>query len=433
MKRPLIPVLLLSFAMIPFGLARAQGAAGGNEAWPKVQGADVAAPALLKGPYHTVVEPVIIEGHMARFVIESRFGNFSVLGERMLAVRVSELAAIETLQNVQQSDAFKEALSASGGKLVDFGKSAVSEPGKTVENIGSGIGTVLGRVAYLAKSGTEYVGDKVSDATSSAPREAAQAKPETAGEPEPPAFIGDPLGYNMARREWAKKLNIDPYTTNPVLRPLLDKAATATFAGNFGVNATVGALVGPWQLTYEFDDLTRQSVWNNPAIDLEKSNKEKLAALGIPERAARNLTRNKWFTPTLQTALVARMESLGKIKGIESVVTAATAAQGESRARFLLESVGMLAEAHRKETPFVEIRMSNLVPAGITSGGRLVAAVGIDYGIWDKDAAAFVQRKEFAGSGKTLLVAGMLSAQAQQMITKAGWEVKPRLRSARKP
>ena len=151
MKRPLIPVLLLSFAMIPLGLARAQGAAGGNEAWPKVQGADVVAPELLKGPYHTVVEPVIIEGHMARFVIESRFGNFSVLGERMLAVRVSELAAIETLQNVQQSDAFKEALSASGGKLVDFGKSAVSEPGKTVENIGSGIGTVLGRVAYLAK------------------------------------------------------------------------------------------------------------------------------------------------------------------------------------------------------------------------------------------------------------------------------------------
>ena len=74
---------------------------------------------------------------MARFVIESRFGNFSVLGERMLAVRVSELAAIETLQNVQQSDAFKDALSASGGKLVDFGKSAVSEPGKTVENIGA--------------------------------------------------------------------------------------------------------------------------------------------------------------------------------------------------------------------------------------------------------------------------------------------------------
>ena len=97
---------------------------------------------------------------------------------------------------------------------------------------------------------------------------------------------------------------------------------------------------------------------------------------------------------------MARIESLGKIKGIESVVTAATAAQGESQARFLLESVGMLAEAHRKETPLVEIRMSNLVPAGITSGGRLVAAVGIDYGIWDKDAAAFVQRKGIRGQWK---------------------------------
>ena len=85
----------------------------------------------------------------------------------------------------------------------------------------------------------------------------------------------------MARREWAKKLNIDP-TTNPVLRPLLTRPRLRLFAGNFGVNATVGALVGPWQLTYEFDDLTRQSVWNNPAIDLEKATKEKLAALGYP-------------------------------------------------------------------------------------------------------------------------------------------------------
>ena len=136
----------------------------------------------------------------------------------------------------------------------------------------------------------------------------------------------------MARREWAKKLNIDPYTTNPVLRPLLDKAATATFAGNFGVNATVGALVGPWQLTYEFDDLTRQSVWNNPAIDLEKATRRNWPRSGYPT-GQRNLIRNKWFTPTLQTALVARIESLGKIKGIESVVTAATAAQGESQAR----------------------------------------------------------------------------------------------------
>lgn len=420
----------MSLAILPLGLVHAQSSGNGEEAWPIVPGASIVAPALLKGTYHTVVEPVAVEGHLARFVIDSRFGKFSVLGERMLAVRVSEMAAIETLQNVQKSDAFKDALSASGGKLVEFGKSVVTEPGKTVENIGSGIGTVLGRVGYLAKAGTEYVGDKVSDATSSAPKEKSPAKSAPAGEPEPPAFIGDPLGYNMARREWAKKLNIDPYTTNPVLRPLLDNAATATFAGNFGVNATVGALVGPWQLTYEFDDLTRQSVWNTPAIDLEKANKEKLAALGIPERAVRNLTRNKWFTPTLQTALVARLEAMGRVRGVDSVVIAAAAVQGETHARFLLESVGMLADIHRKEMPFAEVRMSNLVPAGVTADGRLVAAVGIDYGVWDKDAAAFARRKELASGKKTLLVAGKMSPAAMQSMEKAGWVVRAGVRGS---
>lgn len=423
MNLPIASGWAVSLATVSLCFFHAQGIAA-TDVSPTMRGADIVRPELLKSPYHTVVEPVAVEGHLARFVIESRFGNFSVLGERMLAVRVSEMAAIEALQNVQKSEAFKAALSSSGSKLVDFGKSVVTEPGKTVENIGNGIGTVLGRVGYLARSGTEFIGDKVSDATSSAPKEKSPAKPALAGEPEPPTFIGDPLGYNMARREWAKKLNIDPYTTNPILRPLLDDAATASFAGNFGVDATIGALVGPWQLTYEFDDLTRQLVWNSPAVDLEKTNKEKLIALGIAERTVRNLLRNKWFTPTLQTALVARIETLGRIKGIESVVVAATSAQGETRARFLLESVGMLAELHRKEMPFAEIRMHNLVPVGVTVDSRLVAAVGIDYGVWDKDAAAFTQRKEFSARTKTLLVAGKLSPLAKQSIEKAGWVVR---------
>lgn len=418
-------LVTIAFVASLTGLANAQGVAS-LESSPALPGKELAPASLLSGPRHKVDEPVQVEGYFGRFVIESKLGRFSVTGENMLAVRVSELQAIEELQKVQKDAAFTDALAKSAKGVASFAGDVVTKPGQTVENIGKGVGTVFGRIGYLAKSGGNYVSDKASDLTS--PETKAKPKTAPSGEPEPPSFIGDPFGYNMARREWAKKLNIDPYTSNPVLRPLLDNAASATFAGNFGVTLTLGAVMVPVQYAYQLDDTVRQSVWNKTAIDLEKENEARLLALGVPGRTVRDLLRNKWFTPTLQTALVARLNALGKISGIDSVVATAAVTQGETRARFLLESLAMLTTFQANEGKFSSIRMSNLVPVGVTADGSLVAAVGIDYGIWDKDVAAFAQRQMFKAPKKTLLVAGRLSPQAQQAIRKAGWTVNSELR-----
>lgn len=407
------------------GLTHAQG---GLESLPTLAGSELAPPSLLSGALHKVAEPVKVEDYFGRFVIESKFGKFSVIGENMLAVRVSELQAIEALQKVQQDSAFTDALASSAKGVAKFAESAVTEPGRTAENVGKGIGTVFGRIGYLAKSGGNYVSDQASDLTGSGVKDKPKAKAARAEEAEPPSFTGDPFGYNMARREWAKKLQIDPYTSNPVLRPLLDKAATATFAGNFGVTLTLGAVMVPVQYAYQLDDTVRQSVWNKPAIDLEKENEAKLIALGVAPRTVRDLLRNKWFTPSLQTALVARLEVLGKVDGVESVVAIAAVTQGEARARFLLESLAMLTLHQQKAGKFVRVTMSSLVPAGVTADGALVAALAIDYGIWDKGAAAFAQRQDFTAPKKILLVAGKISPRARQSIEKAGWEVKTGLR-----
>ena len=48
-----------------------------------------------------MAEPVTVDGYFGRFVIESKYGRFSVLGRNMLAERVNELRAIEALLQVQ--------------------------------------------------------------------------------------------------------------------------------------------------------------------------------------------------------------------------------------------------------------------------------------------------------------------------------------------
>jgi hypothetical protein len=426
MNRMQVSGLALSVALAAVaGLSHAQGK-DALESAPTLPGSKLARADVLTGPLHKVAEPVQVEGHLGRFVIESRFGRFSVHGANMLAVRVHELGAIEELQKVQKDSAFTDALSKSAAGVAKFAGSAVSDPGKAVESVGKGFSTVLGRIGYVAQSGADYAGDKASDVT--APRAKAQSKPAPEGEA-PPSFTGDPFGYNKARREWAQKLNIDPYTSNPVLRPLLDDASSASFAGNFAVSLTLGAVMAPIGYANTLDESVGQAVWNKPPIDLEKENLAKLLALGVQDRTARDLLRNRWFTPTLQTALVARLGALGKMAGIESVVGTAAATRGESRARFLLESLAMLATYHQKDQRLAKIQMSNLVPAGVAADGRLIVAVAIDYGTWDMDAAAFAARKEMTAGSRTLLVAGSLSARAKQELEKAGWAVKTDLRT----
>ena len=195
----------------------------------------------------------------------------------------------------------------------------------------------------------------------------------------PSAFTGDPFGYNKARRDWARQLNIDPYTSNPVLRPLLDNASAASFAGSFAINTAIGAVSMGANLVVGFDTDVRDAVWNQPAVDLARQNEARLLAMGVSGRTTRDFLRNRWFTPSLQTALVIALAKMGDIGGVESVIEVASRLQGETHVRFLVESVRMLDQHHGKESRLVKLRMSGMVPVGIAGDGTLVAAAAIDY------------------------------------------------------
>ena len=113
------------------------------------------------------------------------------------------------------------------------------------------------------------------------------------GTAQPGGSHNDPLGYNSARREWAKQLKIDPYT----------------------------------------------------------SIEARLKAMGIEGRPVREFFRNRYFTPTLQTALVAVLEALGSVAGRADVLAYATNAVSEVQARFAINSMLMPAQYNRLAAP----------------------------------------------------------------------------------
>jgi hypothetical protein len=284
---------------------------------------------------------------------------------------------------------------------------------------------VLGRAGFLARSGAQ----SVADSTSSAAPVVSGLPSAPAGETIPSAFTGDPFGYNKARRDWARQLNIDPYTSNPVLRPLLDNASAASFAGSFAINTAIGAVSMGANLVVGFDTDVRDAVWNQPAVDLARQNEARLLAMGVSARTTRDFLRNRWFTPSLQTALVIALGKMGGIAGAESVIQVASQVQGETFVRFLVESVRMLGQTQGKDARLAKIRMSGIVPVGIAEDGTPVIAAAIDYAWWDKAAAEFAQRKELKAKRRVLLVTGIASDRAKQEFGKAGWTLRSGLRS----
>ena len=244
----------------------------------------------------------------------------------------------------------------------------------------------------------------------------------------PSAFTGDPFGYNKARRDWARQLEIDPYTSNPVLRPLLDNASTASFAGSFAINTAIGAVSMGANLVVGFDTDVRDAVWNQPPVDLARQNEARLLGMGVSGRTTRDFLRNRWFTPSLQTALVVALAKMGGVAGVESVIQVASRVQGETHVRFLVESVRMLGQHQAKEPGFAELRMSGMVPVGVAGDGTLVIAAAIDHAYWDATAAEFAQREELAGKRRVLLIAGTASPRAKQEFDKAGWTLRAGLR-----
>lgn len=387
---------------------------------PALSGAELAPAALLQGPLHKVAEPIQIKGFFGRYVIESKFGTFSVLGVDMLSVRVNELRAIEALQEVQRSQAFQDSLVRAAQAPVQLVQSAFTNPVGTVENVGQGLGSVLTRVGFLARSSAQTLADSTS---SSGPAVSGLPGPAP-GESPPPQFNGDPFGYNKARRDWAQQLGIDPYTSNPVLRPLLDNASAASFAGSFAINTAIGAVSMGANLVVGFDTDVRDAVWNQPPVDLARDNEARLLAVGVSGRTTRDFLRNRWFTPSQQTAFAVALAKLPGISNAESVVRVASQVQGENNVRFLVQSLRMLATYDGRAGRLTKLGMSTLVPFAITDEGAIVAAAAIDYAYWDQAAADFAQRGDLRGKHKVLLVAGGASYRAQEAFERKGWQVR---------
>lgn len=334
----------------------------------------------------------------------------------MLQIRVAELAALEQLEAVSKTEAFAAALGSSAMRPVKAAQQLITKPVHTAKGIPAGVERFFGRVKRGAENAWETA--------------TASDKPSADRAEEVARRVGgisvDALGYEQERRQLAKGLRVDPYTTNTVLAAKLDDIAWVTFAGRLGVNAVTAVLV-PGSLAMSTTTFTTDLVWDTPTAELVRLNEQKLRDMGLADDVVRATMRNPWYALSVLTAFVTGLEQLQGVTGRDEVAKLAASAASEDQARFLAEAMQMLGRHHTMVEPLSTLTARGTVTAR-TRGGAVVVPAPVDYVAWTQRAAEFARRPDLNDQQHSVWLTGKVSPRAQRELTALGWTVHEEVR-----
>jgi hypothetical protein len=390
---------------------QAQSAQSAYEPEPVLKASDLVAPELLKGPRFTVDDKVPVKGYLARFTIRSDFGPFEAHGIHMLQIRVREIHALGQLEEMSKTKEFAEAAAKAVARPVTSTVHMLVHPVETVKGLPDGVMRLFGRIEL----GTEKV------------VEAATAPGKTGGEKvaDVSKRVGGvtvtALGYEKERRDLAKSLGVDPYTTNPVLAKKLDDMAWVAFSGRLGIQAVTSILV-PYSMAMSAVTITNTTVYDTPAGDLVNNAQNIFTRTGASEAQVAALMANKQYSLSLLTDLAMGVQRLQGVSGLPAVVRFAAIANTQDETRFVAAAVNMLARYHESAAPLATVAAPGPI-LGRTAGGTLVVAAPLDYVAWIQRTGHFTQREDLKGAERVAWLSGRMSRRAAKEFEARGWKV----------
>ena len=162
-----------------------------------------------------------------RSVLRNDAGTYRVESLDLLKLRLSEIPAIAYLENVSKTGVFAKAVAQSAERPIADTANMVVHPMDTVTGLPSGIGSFFGRVSLGA-------GKIASSASNSFGSGAAAGQTANA--------TMTALGYDQVRRDLARKLHVDPYSSDPLLTEKLNSVAWVMFSARLTVDAAMMAV-----------------------------------------------------------------------------------------------------------------------------------------------------------------------------------------------
>ena len=403
---------LLMLLLIPVRTASAQTAVQ-FEIPATLQASQLAPASLLSGNGFRVDQDVPTDGLTAHFTLRSDVGTFNADGLEMLRIRVAEIPAIEELNETSKTKVFAQALAANAAAPVAAAGQMIMHPVDTVKGIPAGVGRFFGRVGLGAQ--------KIKEAATT-PEEASLG--EKSGQVATSTFqtTRDVLGYEQERRGLAKKLHVDPYTTNPILSKQLDDFAVVAFRAHIGVTTAMSVFI-PGSMAITATRVVSTWVYDTPRADLIVQNQKKLQEMNVPDASIQAFMGNKAFPLSVQTAFVEDLSRVSEVPGFVDVVALASTAESEDQARFLASCLDMLANYHQSHTALVNIIARGTV-IGRDRTGVIVVPAEVDYVSWTNRTSYFANRPDLDSPKRAAWLSGQMSPLAKKNFQALGWNVR---------
>jgi len=381
------------------------------EAEPVLNAKDLATPDLLRGPHFTVDPKVPVKGFLERFTIRSTYGTFLANGQRMLPIRVNEVEAIAKLDDLSKTKEFADAAGRAIARPVTSTVNMIVHPVETITGFPDGVARLFDRIEL----GSERVYQAATAPGQSGGERASEAS-KRVGMATITAF-----GFEKERRDLAKSLGVDPYTTNPVLSEKLTNAAWVAFSGRMVIQTATSILV-PYSMAMSAMTITNSSIYDTPAADLINADTAIFNETGATEQQVQELMQNQQYSLSVLTDLALAIRRLQGVPGRDAVVIFAAAARTQVETRFMAGAVGMLARYHEAVTPIVQISAPGPI-LGRTQAGALVVPMPVDYISWTERVAHFPQRPDIQAPEHVGFISGRLSPLANKEFEKRRWKL----------
>jgi hypothetical protein len=381
------------------------------EAEPVLRAQDLVTPELLKGPRFKVDAQAPVKGFLARFTIRSDFGTFEAHGIHMLQVRVREVVALGQLEEMSKSKEFAQAAGKAIARPVTSTANMIVHPVETISGIPDGVGRMYDRV----KLGTEKVYEAATAKDTSDSDKVADVSKRVGG------ITVSALGYEKERRDLAKGLAIDPYTTNTVLAKKLDDMAWVAFSGRIGIQAATAIFV-PYSMAMSAVTITNTAVYDTPAGDLMNQAQAAFAATGASDAAVAALMKNPQYSLSVLTALAQGCQRLRAVRGVASVVAFASIARTQDETRLVAAAVNMLARHHETVQALAQLAAPGPI-IGRTASGAVLVPAPVDYVAWTARAGGFAAREDLKAQSRTIWLSGRMSPRAKKEFAARGWKV----------
>lgn len=417
-----------------------------QETEPYLNATALVQPSLLSGPNFRVVPEVQVRGYMAHFLIDTPYGPLTADSADLLAVRVSEIPALEALDRAGKTDAFAHALAERGRKTGSAIANVVTHPIDTVTGLPGGVARYLRRQLDTWSGRAQSLADQASRrAENHGDPFRAPAGPMTAGRDgatdDVPlnelkknhawyARAGNETGreakrylkYSQQRREMARVLGVDPNSTNPILNDKLDSLAWAAVGGDFSAGEALSAVTGTAATVISDTGQLNQYALDQEPEQLRETLHKRLLKFCSDDDSIRSFLRRGAFTDTLRVSLTDSIEKLDVTEGCNELIELAATTRAEVEAHYLTDALKTIR--HQVPTPSGgRLMVLGAALAWRTPEGAVELPLPVDYLTWSHAIGDFFDQTAFAVKDKTVLIAGEASMTAQRKLTERGWNL----------